>query len=612
GQNELLVGVHDWTGLFSKQVDLSQVTEWHQVRGTPKDALLSVIGGLFSLYGIWDDVTLVALPAVHVADVFVQTSVRKKTLTALVTVRNEDTTQRTVRLESRVQDGPELPAKQVTLEPGASETVEVSAAWPNPKLWSHETPHLYELKSQISDLKSQMRDETSTRFGFREFWCEGPSFFLNGTRIILRATSTWPTGQPANREQIIGTYRAIKAANTIAHRLHTQPWQKLWYEVADEVGLLIVVEGAVWCDHNAYRWGDQAFLDNYATHLRRTVGNLKNHPSVVMWSLENEILHCAPGGKESPAKDPLANLGKLMKSYDPTRPITYEADLDPRGVADVVGLHYPHPEYPRVNQYPNVCYWMDEEILMKRPLVDGEHEKWKWDRQKPLYIGEFLWVPSADPSWHTIFFGDEAYTDYNLYKRRAKAMSWKMQIEAYRFHGVNGICPWTMFEGGRLDETNPMYLAQKQGYEPIAAFLREYDRNFYAGAKVRRTFVVHNDVMSPSALTLRWSATCDGQSVAKGDAPAQLGPAERTTVAVEFTSPSVSKRTALSFEWTLERGGQRVFAESQTYWIHPTPTLAARPSIGLYDADGRTAKLFEAQGVKFTRLASLAEVPSAV
>ncbi|MBM4050930.1 MAG: hypothetical protein FJ279_38025, partial [Planctomycetes bacterium] len=48
GQNELLVGVHDWTGLFSKQVDLSQVTEWHQVRGTPKDALLSVIGGLFS------------------------------------------------------------------------------------------------------------------------------------------------------------------------------------------------------------------------------------------------------------------------------------------------------------------------------------------------------------------------------------------------------------------------------------------------------------------------------------------------------------------------------------------------------------------------------------
>ena len=82
----------------------------------------------------------------------------------------------------------------------------------------------------------------------------------------------------------------------------------------------------------------------------------------------------------------------------------------------------------------------------------------RWDRAKPLYIGEYLWMPSRDPAPQTIFFGDEAYRDHQKYQTLAKALAWRMQILAYRHYGVSGHSPWTVQEHGALDESNPLWL----------------------------------------------------------------------------------------------------------------------------------------------------------
>ena len=67
GPNELVVGCHDWTGVFTPgKVEFPQGANWDAVRSAPRDKILSPIGGLYGLYGIWDDVTLRATPAVHV------------------------------------------------------------------------------------------------------------------------------------------------------------------------------------------------------------------------------------------------------------------------------------------------------------------------------------------------------------------------------------------------------------------------------------------------------------------------------------------------------------------------------------------------------------------
>jgi len=204
-----------------------------------------------------------------------------------------------------------------------------------------------------------------------------------------------------------------------------------------------------------------------------------------MWSLENEILHCGGDGLSASAEQELAKLGLMVKALDPTRPITYEADLDPDGVADVLGLHYPH-EFPDFVDWPDTAYWMDQPIT--RTWMPGG--QWIWDRQKPLYIGEYLWVPDSAAQVFTVLFGDPAYTDAPGYRNQAKELTWRMQTEAYRDYGVSAFCPWTMFEDPAASGTplalntnlNALYQAQAAAYHPNAVFVKEYDTRFFVAS----------------------------------------------------------------------------------------------------------------------------------
>ncbi len=141
-----------------------------------------------------------------------------------------------------------------------------------------------------------------------------------------------------NTNQIRQVLNDVKAGNNVAIRFHTQPWDEPWYQIADEVGLLVVEECAVWCDPAAYQLSAATFWTNYSQHISAAVKRDHNHPSIVLWSLENEILHCGGEKLYSGTDAELAAMGSIVKSLDPTRPITYEADLDPGGEADALGL----------------------------------------------------------------------------------------------------------------------------------------------------------------------------------------------------------------------------------------------------------------------------------
>lgn len=634
--NELLVGLHDWTGVFQGTPDLGPEGSVDELRSRPRDAVLAPIGGHITAYGLWDDVTLQAVPPIYIDDVWVQTSVRRSEITVHVTLANESGKSAQVVVSNAVRpwkkgegkewsqgkpQGPtgakgggassnpkvvlSFPEQTVTLRPGVRQTLTFRWAWSNAETWSPEHPKLYELWTKLSGGASA--DEACTRFGFREFWIEGPDFVLNGAKIHLLAASTWPSVQPQPRSEVEQTLQQIKAAHCVCFRTHTQPWRQVWYEVADEVGLLMIPEGAVWNDDEVYRIEAPAFWENYADHLQRTVNHLKNHPSVIAYSLENEM-YGARLNDTSPAKAWLVELGRRMKEWDPTRPITYESDLDPGGVADFIGLHYPH-EYPQFNLYPNTCYWMEEPLPTPGGFTNGA-PTWKWKRDKPLYIGEFLWVPSSDPSWHTIFFGDEAYTEYSRYRNLAKAWAWRMQIEAYRWYGVSGICPWTMLEGGpRLDEENPLFVACREAFAPIAAFVREYDTRFYANREVPRTVTVYNDVREPSSLILAWKVEAGGKRQAAEQVAMALQPAEKKTLTVTLRTPPVAEPTPWSWTVQVLREGQVQHKQVKSYTVFPAPERWNLPSarIGLYDPIGRTKKVLAQQGVAFQELATLQE-----
>jgi hypothetical protein len=608
GPNELLVGCHDWTGVFTPgKVEFPQGAHWEAVRNAPRDKILSPIGGIYGLFGIWDDVSLRATPAVYVKSLFIKPSVRRGELVVDGVVANESAQDADVELlavvEDHGQDVLPMPTTKVKIPAGQVAAVSLRQAWTKPPLWSHLDPHLLHLQTTLSS-----GDQLRTRFGFREFWVEGHKFFLNGARMNLLATSWWPPQNTMTREEIRQTWEQVKRLGCVAFRTHTQPWPSLHYEVADEVGLLMIPEGAVWNDDDTYRIYDPVFWQNYARHLQAMVERDRNRPSVVLWSLENEF----QGGRlndTSTAKPELVRMGHVVKQADPTRPILYESDGDPGGVADVIGIHYPH-EYPDFTCWPNEAQWLERPAHIPQMFLNGEAE-FTWRRDKPLYVGEFLWIPSRDPSWHTVFFGDEAYRDYHRYRNLAKAESWKMQILGYRHQEVAGISPWTVSEGGPLDETNPLWQAHRYAYQPLAAYPLEYDHRFYSGEQVARHVDVFNEALEPSVLELAWTLSRGDEVVDRGQQQLQLGPGERQTVELQLHLPQVEQRTDVTWRLTLTRNQLNVFDQQHTLTVFPRLRLATPPvTLGLWDPAGTTRRLFERVGLRTQNVATLQQIPA--
>jgi len=608
--NELIVGVTDWTATFLAPVDFSNLAQYENPRDHVRNNILAPIGGRYDYYGIWQPVKIVSLPAVSIEDVFLMPSVRTQQLTVRLTLQNDSTAAQTISITNRVLDGANVvlafPDQQVTVPPATNVQVDVAAPWTNAHYWTHLDPYLYTLTTSSSGPAGE--DQVQTRFGFREFWVQSGQFFLNGTPINLRASATWPTGgdlQPSNT--IAKVLLDVKNGNNVALRLHTQPWDEQWYDVADQVGLLIVEECAVWCDPWAYRLSDTNFWYNYSEHLAAAVKRDRNHPCIVLWSLENEILHCGGERAYSATDAQLAAMGRLVKTADPTRPITYEADLDPGGVADVLGLHYPH-EFPDFQVWPNAAYWMDQPI--PRDWVPGG--QWTWTRAKPLYIGEFLWVPSTSASVFTILFGDDAYTDPAGYRNLAKGLAWQMQIEAYRYYGVNGICPWTMFEDPAVTtspfdlhpQSNSLYQVVKNAYHPNAVIVKEYNTRFFAGDTVQRTIESYNDRMIPGELTLRWNGGSGSQS--KSFTLPAAGHREDTA---SFQAPATPGLFSLQLD--LSEGGSVLFSNSIDCASMPRTvlTLPAGLNLGAYDPPGTTISLLQRFGMPFTVFTNLRTAP---
>jgi beta-galactosidase len=637
--NELLVGVSDYGALrfsavqsegpqasspgiesegpqaASLEMEASPFESPSREPESPAGGLIAPIGGRYQVYGIPGDVTLRSVPHFFIEDVFVMTSVREKKITVRVRLRNEEMTEKSGILMSSILQwkAPRLglPAAAVRVPPEESFEVEVETPWPDARLWSPTDPHLYFLETMLVPI-SGFSDEVKVRFGFREFWCEGDSFYLNGTKIHLLGTSAWPNERFLSREAIRRVYENVKAANTNTFRLHTQPWLEPWYEVADEAGMLIIEEGAVWCRYREYRVSDPVFWSNFADHLRGMVLRDRNHPSVILWSLENELLYSNWGRVPAEeTEEELAKLGRMVKELDPTRPIMYEGDIDPAGAADVVNIHYPH-EFPLYSLWPETAYWMDEPASLEQyPKM-----KWQWDRKKPLYIGEFLWMTGpftyGDEDYPSIVLGDEIYADTMRYRNKAKGWIWQMQIEAFRDYGVSGIGPYSFFrdvavDWGTLDlkpEDNVLYQVQKAAFHPNAVFVKEYNARFFVGETVERSLRVYNDTTQRKKVSLKWSA-----GDAAGMRIVSLGPAEKREETITFEAPADPGDFVFRVE--LVENTTRLFSDEKIYSAYPVPSLSVPQDkrLALYDVAGETAGLFARKGVPFLQIEKLAEAP---
>jgi hypothetical protein len=561
-----------------------------EARSAPAGKVLAPIGGHFGAYGPWEDVELVARAPSHVDDVAITTSFRKHEIKIDGTVVGEA---KNLRVEALVLDGDKIalhvPAN--TAEGGKRWTI--SAPFKNALPWSPESPHLYKLRVLLfSGNAPKPIDVHEEIFGFRELWAQGSEFYLNGVKRHLLATSTWPTASPQPREEIARALAKMKEGNNVAFRLHTQPWPRAWLEEADRIGILIVEEGAMWCDSGgAYAYKDDRFWKNAQDMLLGMVRRDRNHASLGMWSLENELMHCGAAKFDSGVEKKLGNLARSVKELDPTHLVTFEADRDPDGAADVIGLHYPH-EAPDFSDYPNTADWVDSAVTTGTAggLMGSSGSTFLWDHKKPLYIGEYLWCPTEDYALGSVFFGPAVYRDHDRYSDLAKARAWFDQTIAYRRAGVSAFCPWTAFEHG--GKPNQLFDVVKELFTPIAGFVRERDRRFFSRKTIERTVDVFNDSGAATEVELSFEIA---QTSIKGKRTIALGSAEYQATKIVLPLPRVTDATRLELVTHVRRGGKELHSTRTELWVEPKKALAVPAGVKLWVFDPKSKWLQRAQ-----------------
>jgi beta-galactosidase len=266
---------------------------------------------------------------------------------------------------------------------------------PGPQLWNLDDPKLYRAVSEVRD-GEKILDRQVTPFGIREAKFEADTgFWLNGKNFKIKGVCVHHDGGAFGAAVPLGVWEqrltTLKSLGVNAIRTAHNPPAPEFLDLCDRLGLLVMDEFFdCWTvPKNPYDY--HLYFNEWSkTDERDTILRDRNHPSVILYSVGNEI-HDTP--KAELARGILQGLVETAHAADPTRPVT-QALFRPNvsgdytnGLADlldVIGTNY-----------------RDNELLAaqrakpSRKIIGTEqrHDRqtWLWLRDNPSHSGQFLW-----------------------------------------------------------------------------------------------------------------------------------------------------------------------------------------------------------------------------
>ncbi|MCF7855633.1 MAG: hypothetical protein K9N51_12600, partial [Candidatus Pacebacteria bacterium] len=306
------------------------------------------------LSGIFRDVTLFAVPQIHIRDFAVRTELDSDYRDAVFRLHGEirnrtSDTERGASLEAQLLDaaGRTILAKPVRVAinaPANSDTTfELVTKVTNPRKWTAETPYLYRLLLVLKDKTGNPLQATSCNVGFRSVELRNGNLLVNGIPVIFKGVNRHDhdpeRGKAVSMGKMLHDILLMKQHNINTVRTSHYPNDARFYDLCDYYGMYVVDEADVEC-HGMGAAGDWNRLSNdpaweaaYVDRMARMVERDKNHPSIVMWSLGNE----AGCGRNHKA------MADYARYTDPTRLIHYEGDRKLE-IADVLSAMYPSVE----------------------------------------------------------------------------------------------------------------------------------------------------------------------------------------------------------------------------------------------------------------------------
>lgn len=424
----------------------------------------------------------------------------------------------------------------VTVLPGESATARTRLAVRSPRLWGPENPHRYRVRTRLADADGSTTGDETTLFGIRRLQLDTVhGLRINGEGVDLRGACIHHDNGPLGAVSIADAedrrIRLLKAAGFNAIRSAHNPASRALLDACDAHGMLVMDElSDVWTTSKTAFDGSIGFEDRWAHDVAALVAKDRNHPSVILYSIGNEILELAtPHGAtwsrrlaeafrrldptrfvtngingiianldrmaeamaSAQAADPntmMAGMGEQMALMNAS-PLITDSTEESASVLDVVGFNYADSRYD-----------LDAELFPNRVIVGSETfpdriaSLWSDVRRLPHVIGDFTWT-----GWDYIGEAGIGRVDYT-------------DEPGYQATGTAGPYPYLLAACGDIDITGHRLPASY--YREIAYGLRSepfiaVHRPQYHGRPVAKTPWSWDDVVSS------WSwGVADGSPVA--------------------------------------------------------------------------------------------------
>jgi beta-galactosidase len=295
-------------------------------------------------------------------------------------------------------------ATQLVMASGNGATpIKQSISVANPAVWSLEKPQLYRATVQILQ-NDQVVDQTTTSFGIRTIHIDAKTgFSLNGIAIKLKGGcihhDNGALGAAAIDRAEERKIELLKQNGYNAIRLSHNPPSPQLLDACDRLGMLVIDEAFdMWVRSKTPQDYHQFFTEWWQPDLQSMVRRDRNHPSIVMWSIGNEIAESADSTGYAIGKQ----LSDAVRKLDSTRPVTMAIPLFITYFNKGRKWEDTYPSFANVDvagyNYADSKYEGDHEKFPDRVMYASEYfppkglENWLKVENLPYVIGTFSWT----------------------------------------------------------------------------------------------------------------------------------------------------------------------------------------------------------------------------
>ena len=435
----------------------------------------------YSGSGIYRHVWLETMPALHIAEngVFITTtevSANKAQIQVDVTVQNESQADRNATV---VVGSAQL---MLAVKAGESKTVTTTMTVRDPQLWSPESPTLYEAKVELKEAGNVI-DNATAKYGIRTFSFDAENgFMLNGQKVLINGACVHHDdgvlGARAFDDAEIRKVRQMKEAGFNLIRTSHNPTTRAFLDACDSIGMLVIDEAFDGWRTQKNPYDYSTVIDScYREDIHAMVLRDRNHPSIISWSIGNEVIE----RKDIRVVYTARQMKKAIHELDTTRPVTealcaWDRDweiYDPHAeVLDVVGYNYmifkhasDHERDPKrviwqTESYPRDAFrnWA---VSYDFPYVVGDIVWTGLDYLGESGIGRNYykgeregesWIEGGQPEWHGAPCGDVDITGWRKPISHYREMLWCKDTPLYMavkepngYHGEIHTTMWSVW-----------------------------------------------------------------------------------------------------------------------------------------------------------------------